>query len=80
MGFKERKGDDVELHDELICYATIGDRIDDMYLPWVGSGGSAHLFFVGAQLFARGTKYEKHFAKGFVNGWKSAMRAECRAE
>jgi hypothetical protein len=73
--FLERSHREVNKTDEHIAELTWGDKSKDMFLAWQQFGSGCHLFTVGASLFARGNKQQREFAKGFLAGWRNALKA-----
>lgn len=74
--FLVRSSQEINKTDEHIAELTFGDRSACMFRAWRECGSGCHLFVVGSSLFARGNKGERDFAKGFVSGWRNALKVE----
>ena len=74
--FKIRKQKEVRKNDEPILQLTVGDDASLLYKEWCSYGGNAHLFMVegSSNLYARGNKFERTLATGFVLGWRRRSR------
>jgi len=72
--FLVRSKSEINKTDEHIAELTWGDRSKQMFAAWQDCA-KCHLFVVGASLFARGKKEDREFAKGFVAGWRRALKA-----
>ena len=78
-GFLVRSRSEINKTDEHIAELTVGDQTKGMFAAWQDCA-KCHLFVVGSSLFARGKKEERNFAKGFVIGWRRALRASINEE
>ena len=72
--FIVRSKSEVRKNDVVLGPVTLGDRAGDMYRAWCDGGGKASLYYVGAFLFARGSKEDRTYAQGFFDGWRRALR------
>lgn len=71
--FPRRTQSELKKSDEELLDLVLADYGPQLFKAWETWGG-CHLFLVGSRLFARGNKAEREFAKGFVFGWRSALR------
>jgi hypothetical protein len=77
--FLVRSKREINKTDEHIAELTFNDQSKQMFAAWQDCA-KCHLFVVGSSLFARGKKEEREFAKGFVGGWRRALRASINEE
>ena len=73
--FLVRTRSEIRTTDECIANIVLGDMHHEMHAAWQDCA-KCHLFLVGSQLFARGSTSERNYAKGFVSGWRRALKCE----
>lgn len=71
--FLRRPESDLRKSDEEIMHLVLADNPRELFEQWSRWGG-CHLFMVQDVLYARGNKEERDFARGFVFGWRNALR------